>query len=86
MEIPNRNSAAGKWLGPDCSRVAVEHRVDIGDLDPAGREFLPIPGLREERLGSEDACRSDNGLLEWLVFESMQRVVMDEDVDRPLGR
>ena len=68
------------------AEVGVEDRLDVGQPDPPPLQFRPIACLREERLGAEQPRRMEDRLFERLLLEGMERVVMEKDADRPLGR
>jgi len=52
----------------------------------AGGEFVAVSRLGQVRLAAERVTRALNGRFERQILEGMQRVVMDEDADRALGR
>ena len=67
-------------------QVFGEQRLHVPGENPARRQLLPVAGLREVRLAAEPAGGAFDGLLERQVLEGVQRVVVDEDADRPLRR
>ena len=52
--------------------------------DAAGRQGGAIAGLGKVRLTAIHARRPANRLVERQVFERVERVVVNEDADRPL--
>ena len=66
--------------------LAIEHRVDILELDAAARQFGPIGRFRHIRFGAEQMRRFDHRLLEGQMLERVQSVVMNENADRALHR
>jgi hypothetical protein len=71
-----------------CARAQFldEQCFDVLGANAAGGEFVAIPRLGQIRL----APQADRGILDrlfkWQVLEGVQRVVVNEDADRPLRR
>ena len=63
-----------------------KHRVEVALEDAPAAQLVTVRVLREERLAAEQPPRAHDRLLEGLVLERVQRVVVDEDADRPLRR
>jgi hypothetical protein len=49
-----------------------------------GRQLVAISRFGQERLASQPFCGFLDGVLERQMLESVQRIVMDENADRPL--
>ena len=86
VEIPQADAAAGDGGVGGTSGIGGEHRVDVGLPNAARSEFFTVAALREKRLCAQEPRRVHHRLLEGLLLEGMERVVVDEDVDRALGR
>ena len=64
----------------------MEQPFDVARQNSARSQFVAISGFSKEWLTSEAfACMLDS-LFERQMLERMQRVVMDENADRALGR
>ena len=66
------------------AEVLLKHRADVGEADAASGEGVPVPLLGQVWLTAESKCPALDCFLEAEVFEGVQRVVVDEDTDRPL--
>jgi hypothetical protein len=76
----------GDVVSPTLAEFVADPPLYLSGQDAPRTELVPIPGQREVRLGAQlPPCVLDRGL-EWEVFEGVERVVMDEDADRALGR
>ena len=67
-------------------RLAIEHRVDILEVNAAACQFGPVGRFGHVRFGAEQVRRFDHCLLEGQMLERVQCVVMDENTDRTLHR
>ena len=65
-------------------RLAIEHRVDVLQVDAAARQFGSVGRFAHVRFGAEQMRGLDHGLLEGQMLEGVQRVVMNENADRTL--
>jgi hypothetical protein len=83
-ERAQRHAAAGQEFPAAVAKISIEHRREVARPDPAAGQLLPVAGFGEEWLRTKQTRRPNDGLLERLVLEGVQRVVMDEDVDRTL--
>jgi hypothetical protein len=63
-----------------------QQRVDILRENATGRQLLAVSGFRQKRLAPETVRRERDRVFEREVLECVQRVVVDEDADRALGR
>jgi hypothetical protein len=70
----------------DGVRLAIEHRVDILEVNAAACQLGAIGRFRHVRFGAEQLRRLDHGLLERKILKSVQSVVVDENPDRALHR
>ena len=70
----------------DCVGLAIEHGVDVFQVDAAARQFGPVGRFGHVRLGAEQIRRPKHGLLEGQILKCMQGVVMDENADGTLLR
>ena len=68
------------------AEVALQHRVQFREKDPPARQFLAVTILREIRLASKDRRAAQQRLVEGIIFKRVQRVVVNENADRPLLR
>jgi hypothetical protein len=71
---------------PPFSHRGAEHGVEIGGKDPTLGEFRAIRFLAQIRLATKDLRGAPHRVVERRVFESMERIVVNKDRDRPLGR
>jgi len=60
--------------------------LQLGEPDSPAPQFLAVSVLAQIGLAPEDVRRFLDRLVERQILERMERVVMDEDCDRPLGR
>ena len=63
-----------------------EQGFDVSRANAAGRQLVTISRLGQERLAPEPGRGKFGRLFERQVLERVQRVVVDEDADRPLRR
>ena len=68
------------------AQIIVQHGPQIFNANAAIGQFLPITVFRQVRLTAEHPRSGLDAVVERKVFERMQGIVMNEDVDRPLGR
>ena len=71
----------GSW-----PQIFSQYCLQIGELDSAAFQFLAIAVFAQIRLTAEDLRSLLYTLIEGEVLERMERVVVDKDVDRSLGR
>ena len=86
VELTHGDTATGQRTPAPAGRFPVQNGLDIGLADAATGEFVAVPAFREEWLGTEDARGADDRHIERLLLECVQRVVVHEHADRPLGR
>ena len=83
-EVPERQLPIGEEGGCSAAHVTIENGLKIGGPNPAARELLAVAGLGQIGLGAEQAGRMDDGVFKGLAFKGLERVLRDEDADRPL--
>ena len=62
------------------------HRLKVGVANAAATECLAIALFGEVRFAAEGFAAAPHGYVEGFILEGMQRVVVNEDIDRTLGR
>jgi hypothetical protein len=77
-------SHVGDILRRGRAQLLEEQRFDIPGPNAPGRQFVAVPRLGQIRLASQPDRRLLDCLFERQVLERMQRVVVNEDADRPL--
>jgi hypothetical protein len=63
-----------------------EQRLDVLRANAAGRQLLAIPRFGQERFAPQLHAGTSHRVFEGQMLERVQRVVVDEDADRSLGR
>ncbi len=77
---------AGDVVGSAGAELEPHERVHVTRENAAGGELVAVSRFGEERFASEPLARELDGFLERQLLERVQRVVMNEDADRPLRR
>ena len=77
--------AGDRIVGP-VAEVVAQHGLQVVGPDAPAGHVGPEPLLGQIRLAAEHLAPAADRFVEGQVFEGVQRVVMDEDRDRPLGR
>ena len=67
-------------------QVLLQDLLQLGEADPPAPQLVAIAVLGEIGLAAEDLRPLAERLVERQVLEGVQRVVVDEDGDRPLLR
>lgn len=68
------------------TQLVLEERLDVLGENTARRQFVAIARFGEERLAPQSLRGELNCLLEWQVFERVQRIVMNKNADGTLSR
>ena len=68
------------------AQVLLQHLLELGEPDPAPPQRLAVAVLGQVGLAAEDLGPLLDRLVERQVLEGVERVVVDEDGDRPLRR
>jgi len=76
---------AGHVLGGAGAELLDEQRVDILGPNAAGRQLVAVSRLGQKWLASQLHGSLLDRFFEREMLKGMQRVVVDEDADRPLG-
>ncbi len=76
----------GYRLGAPVAQFLGQQCLDVFGEDASGGQLRAIAGFREKRLATQPCGSLLDGHLERMVLKGVQRVVMDEDADRPLRR
>jgi hypothetical protein len=84
-EIPARSDAVDRRRSAVFQFVC-QHRIHVGRENPSCGELVAIPRLGEERFRAKRHGRAFDCGFERQILECVQRVVVDEDADRPLRR
>jgi hypothetical protein len=77
---------AGHIVDGGGAQLLGDEAVDVLGTNAARCELLAVSRLAEKRLAPQSRAGVLDGLLEREVLEGVQRVVVDEDADRPLRR
>ena len=81
-----RHPSTGEQLPTGRPKIGLEHGYEVCIPNPADGKFLAVPRLGEKRLRAVDPRGMHDRLFKRLVFEALEDVLGDEDVDRPLRR
>ena len=76
----------GDHLVRRVAKILLQGFLQLIESDSPPRQFVAIAILAEERLTAEDVRALLDRLTEGQVFEGVERIVVNEDGDRPLGR
>jgi len=77
-------AGAGDVGGASGAELFAQERLHVARADAARGELVAVPGLGEIGGAAEAGAGLLDGVLEGAVLERVERVVMDEDADRPL--
>lgn len=82
-ELDPRDATGDRLLGTELG-VLGERGVQLGEADPTRAQRLAIALLAQIGLRREEPARRQQGLVERLILEGVQRIVVDEHVQWPL--
>ena len=77
-------SGSSDAMRPPVAQLFGEERLDVRGQDAARRQLVAIPRFGQVRLASQPHGGLLDRLFERQVLQRVQRVVVDEDADRPL--